>query len=206
MPSGRLNRDFFERPTDVVARDLLGCTLSVRRQDGAASGRIVEVEAYGGPGDPASHSAMYRSERVRIMGTTGGLVYTYRSYGVHTCFNVVAKPFEETGAVLVRALEPIEGIDRMERRRGVAERRLLCSGPGRLCQALGLTLNDHGRDVVSDQEIAIEAGDPPAVVASGPRVGITREVERPWRFWDADSVFVSRRSAGRGRARIGSNG
>lgn len=199
--SGRPTRDFFERPTDVVARELLGCLLTVRRAGAVASGRIVEVEAYGGPTDPASHSAMYKSERVRIMSTTGGLVYTYRSYGVHTCFNIVAKPPGETGAVLIRAMQPIEGMDAMRRRRGTADVRLLCSGPGRLCQALELTLDDHGRDLVDDPDVALELGAAPGVIASGPRIGITKEIDRPWRFWDADSIFVSRRSAVGGRRR-----
>jgi DNA-3-methyladenine glycosylase len=140
---------------------------------------------------------MYRSERVKIMRRDAGLVYVYRSYGVHACFNVVAKPPGATGAVLMRAVEPTQGLELMAQRRGTEKRQLLCSGPGRLCQAFGIGLDDHGRDITEDADFWLEGREAEPVVMAGPRVGITRAVDLPWRFFEADSPFVSHRRVGR---------
>ncbi|HEU5433773.1 MAG TPA: DNA-3-methyladenine glycosylase [Thermomicrobiales bacterium] len=187
----RLDRAFFERATVVAARALLGCVVVSNAPDGLTAGRIVEAEAYRGADDPASHAAMYRTERVAVMGGEAGVAYVYRSYGVHAMLNVVAKPPGATGAVLIRALAPLVGIDLMRERRGVERTPLLCSGPGRLCQALGITLDLHGTDLVTSDRLWLAAGPLPAAICAGPRIGISRAVERPWRFWAAGDPNVS---------------
>jgi DNA-3-methyladenine glycosylase len=187
----RLDRAFFERDTIAVARSLLGCVVVSNAPDGLTAGRIVETEAYRGADDAASHAAMYRTERVAVMAGDAGIAYVYRSYGVHAMLNVVAKPPGETGAVLIRALEPVAGIELMRERRGVARDTLLCSGPGRLCKALGISLNLHGTDLVTSDRLWLEAGPPPAAICAGARIGISRAVEQPWRFWEAGNPNVS---------------
>jgi DNA-3-methyladenine glycosylase len=193
----RLPRAFFERDTIVVARALLGCVVVSNAPEGLTAGRIVETEAYLGADDPASHAAMYRTERVAVMGGDAGVAYVYRSYGVHAMLNVVAKPPVETGAVLIRALAPLVGIELMRERRGVARETRLCSGPGRLCQALGITLDLQGTDLVTSGRLWLAAGPPPAAVCAGTRIGISRAVHQPWRFWvDGDpNVSAHRRGA-----------
>lgn len=188
----RIDRAFFERATDEVAADLIGCTLATHKDAHLTSGRIVETEAYGGPADLASHAAIYQSTRTAIMSGAAGIAYVYRSYGIHACFNVVARMPGSTGAVLIRALEPRDGIELMERRRGLDQPKLLCSGPGRLAQALGIALSDCGLDVVACDSIVIYPGDGGTQVVATTRVGITREMDRPWRFVDARSRFLSR--------------
>jgi DNA-3-methyladenine glycosylase len=196
-PATRLPRAFFERDTVIVARALLGCVVVSDAPDGLTAGRIVETEAYRGADDPASHAAMYRTARVAVMGGVAGIAYIYRSYGVHAMLNVVAKPPGATGAVLIRALAPLVGIELMRERRGVERETLLCSGPGRLCQALGITLDLQGTDLVTSDRLWLASGPPPAAVCAGTRIGITRAVEQPWRFWiDGDpNVSAHRRSA-----------
>ncbi|HEU0113210.1 MAG TPA: DNA-3-methyladenine glycosylase [Thermomicrobiales bacterium] len=193
----RLARAFFERDTVAVARALLGCVVVSKAPDGLTAGRIVETEAYRGADDPASHAAMYRTDRVAVMGGAGGIAYVYRSYGVHAMLNVVAKPPAETGAVLVRALAPLVGLDLMRERRSVERETLLCAGPGRLCQALGVTLDCHGTDLVASDRLWLATGAPPAAISVGTRIGISRAVEQPWRFWaDGDpNVSAPRRGA-----------
>jgi DNA-3-methyladenine glycosylase len=187
----RFARAWFARPTLDVARDLLGCLLISAVGPGRTVGRIVETEAYLGPGDSASHAARLRTERVAAMSRTPGIAYVYRSYGIHTMLNVVAKPDDETGAVLIRAIEPLAGIELMAERRGVPAPLLLASGPGRLCQALGVTLDDHGTDLVTSERVWLEVGEPPAAIATSGRIGISRATEHPWRFFVADNPYVS---------------
>jgi DNA-3-methyladenine glycosylase len=187
----RLLREFFERETLDVARSLLGKLVVRVTEEGRAFGRIVETEAYLGPSDLASHAARLKSGRVQSMAGPAGIAYVYRSYGIHAMFNIVAKAGGLTGAVLVRALEPSEGIELMRRRRGLEDTRDLCSGPGKLCQAMAIRLSDHGSDLVTDAHFWIEAGPPPERIFAGERIGITRSVEHPWRFFDPDSPFVS---------------
>ena len=176
-------RDFFDREATAVAAALIGSGLAVR----GAGGRVVETEAYA-PDDPASHSFRGPTARNASMFGPPGRAYVYLSYGMHLCLNVVCA---RGHAVLIRAVEPLWGLEAMADRRGTAERRLLCSGPGRLGQALGLTLKDDGRPFDA-ADFALTPGAPGKVVA-GPRIGISRGTDLPWRFGLAGSSFLSRR-------------
>jgi DNA-3-methyladenine glycosylase len=187
----RLERAFYERPTIDVARDLLGQVLISVTPEGVTTGRIVETEAYHGADDPASHAARLKSGRVEVMHGEAGIAYVYRSYGIHAMLNVVAKPAGETGAVLIRALEPLFGVDLMRERRGVGDERLLCSGPGKLCQALGISLDLHGLDLVTSERLWIAAGMPAVRIAASGRIGISRGQHEPWRFWVSGNPYVS---------------
>lgn len=186
-----LPHGFFARETREVARDLLGQIVVTRSPEGLTAGRIVETEAYLGPDDPASHAARLRSGRVESMWGEPGIAYVYRSYGIHTMLNVVTRPAGETGAVLVRALEPLLGIDLMRRRRGVEDARRLCSGPGRLCQALGITLDLHGTDLVTSDRLWIARGEPVREISTSGRIGISRGQEHGWRYWETGNPHVS---------------
>jgi len=174
-----------------VARDLLGCVLVHDSPAGRTAGRIVEVEAYLGPRDPASH-AYRRTARSEVMWGRPGAAYVYFSYGAHACMNVVTEPEGQAGAVLLRALEPVEGLALMRRRRGTGDVRLLASGPGRLTQALGITLGLNRSDLVTGP-LYVARGVPPAAVARTPRIGISAATERRWRFVARDSPYLSRR-------------
>ena len=187
----RPHRAWLTRPTAEAARLLLGRLIVTDLPAGRCVGRIVETEAYLGPADPASHAFKRTTGLVTVMSSEAGIAYVYRSYGMHAMLNVVAKPAGETGAVLIRALEPIEGLDVMRARRGQEEVRALCSGPGKLCQAMGITLDDHGLDLLTDEHVWLAEGSPVAAVCHGPRIGITRAVDWPLRFWEAGSPFVS---------------
>jgi DNA-3-methyladenine glycosylase len=188
----RLDRAFFTRSTIVVARDLLGCVLVRTAHGRTVSGRIVETEAYGDETDLASHAAVYQRTRIGIMRAEPGTVYVYRSYGVHYCFNIVAHELGEAGAVLIRAVEPIAGREIMAERRGVAEDGPLTNGPGRLGQAFALHRSDTGVDAVTSDEIYLLGGPRPANLAASARIGITRDVDRLWRFFDEASGWISR--------------
>jgi DNA-3-methyladenine glycosylase len=181
-----LKRDFFARSVHEVAPELVGCTLLV---DGAG-GKIVEVEAYDHE-DPASHGYRGLTARNRSMFGPPGHAYVYRSYGIHWCLNLVCGEDGVPEAVLVRALEPTHGLDRMRERRGLDEPRLLCAGPGRLCQALGITGREDGL-ALDQPPFELYAGHRGAEVARGPRVGITRAADLPWRYGEAGSRFLSR--------------
>ena len=186
-----LTRAFYERPTIEVARDLLGQVVVSSGKAGRTAGRIVETEAYLGADDPASHAARLRGGRVEVMWGEVGIAYVYRSYGIHAMLNVVAKPIGATGAVLIRALEPLDGIEIMQSRRGVIDERLLCSGPGKLCQALGIGLEMHGADLVHGDALWISPGEPAQEVSTSGRVGISRATEHPWRYWVTGNSYVS---------------
>ena len=179
-----LGRDFFARSVHDVAPDLLGVMLLV---DGVG-GAIVEVEAYDHE-DPASHSFGRRTARNATMFGSPGHAYVYRSYGIHWCVNFVCEP---RSAVLIRALEPARGLDEMRARRGLDTERLLCAGPGRLCQALGIDRRHDGLPLDEPPFELLPSETEPEIVR-GPRVGITRAREQPWRFAVAGSPFVSRR-------------
>jgi len=183
----KLGKDFFARSVHEVAPGLIGVTLLV---DGVG-GPIVEVEAYDHE-DPAAHG--YRGKTVRNASMFGppGHAYVYRSYGVHWCLNFVCEEEGVASAVLIRALEPVHGIDVMRERRGLDDLRLLCAGPGRLCQALGITVEHDGLPLDEPPfELLARETDPDIVV--GPRIGITQAADRPWRYGLAGSRFLSRR-------------
>ena len=185
---------FYARSSLVVARALLGRELVRTLDDGTQlRARIVETEAYR-QDDPASHSFRGRTTRTDVMFGPPGRLYVYISYGMHFCMNVVTGRDGEGSAVLLRAAEPLDGVDRMEDLRGVNDRRLLCAGPGRLCQALSITRAHDGTDLVTGRELRIERGRavPDEDVAAGPRVGITVAVQEPWRFHVRGSRFISR--------------
>jgi DNA-3-methyladenine glycosylase len=170
-----------------VAPELVGVTLFV---DGIG-GRIVEVEAYDHE-DPASHGYGGRTERNASMFGPPGHAYVYRSYGIHWCLNLVCEPEGLPSAVLVRALEPTHGLDAMRARRGLDDPRLLCGGPGRLCQALGVT-REHDGLPLDRPPFELRPREREVEVVAGPRVGITRAADLPWRYVEAGSRFVSRR-------------
>ena len=178
-----LDREFFARSVHEVAPELLGVMLLV---DGAG-GPIVEVEAYDHE-DPASHSFGRQTARNATMFGSPGHAYVYRSYGIHWCLNFVCEP---RSAVLIRALEPGEGLDAMRERRGLDDPRLLCSGPGRLCQALGITRQHDGLPL-DEPPFDLLPRDAEPEIVRGPRVGITRATEQQWRYAVAGSRFVSR--------------
>jgi DNA-3-methyladenine glycosylase len=186
-----LTRAFYERPTIDVARNLLGQMLISDTPQGRTTGLIVETEAYLGADDPASHAARLRTGRVEAMWGEPGIAYVYRSYGIHAMLNVVTEPLGATGAVLIRALEPVVGIDLMRVRRGVDEERLLCSGPGKLCQALAIGLDLHGTDLVTSDRLWIAPGESPRDVSTSGRIGISRGQAQPWRYWITDNPHVS---------------
>jgi DNA-3-methyladenine glycosylase len=186
-----LPREFFARETRLVARDLLGQVVVSVTAEGTTLGRIVETEAYLGADDLASHAARLKKERIAVMWGESGIAYVYRSYGIHAMLNVVAQRSGETGAVLIRALEPLAGIPLMQQRRGVVEERQLCSGPGKLCQAMGITLDLQGTDLVTNDRLWIGAGERVADVSVSGRIGISRAIDDPWRYWVTGNPHVS---------------
>jgi DNA-3-methyladenine glycosylase len=185
----RLGRDFYARPVEEVARDLIGCTV---RHAGAA-GRIVETESYH-ESEPACHAHVGVTARSRTLFGPPGHAYVYFSYGVHALLNAVTEPAGTGSAVLIRALEPLEGVELMRERRGLERTEDLCSGPGKLTQALGigLALNESSLLEGPIEVHARAAGAPAPRVVRGERIGITKAVELPWRFCDRDSRHVSR--------------
>lgn len=194
-----LPRDFFARDTLQVARDLLGQVL-VRMLDGERmSGRIVEVEAYIGEDDLASHARFGRTLRNEAMYGPPGHAYVYQIYGLHHCLNIVTGPEGFPAAVLIRALEPLEGLEQMRQRRGVADPVLLTAGPARLCQAMGIDRRLDKADMCAPGAVLfVEAGGviPDDQIATSPRVGVQgdqRARTAPWRFYVRGHPCVSRR-------------
>jgi DNA-3-methyladenine glycosylase len=177
-----LPASFFVQDVEAIARALIGATLLV---DGVG-GVIVETEAYA-PDDPASHCFGGRTARNATMFGLAGHAYVYRSHGIHWCLNVVGLP---GNGVLIRALESIAGLDMMAERRGTADVRRLCAGPGRLCQALGIDIRLDGRAL--DAPPFVLRHGPQVAISTGPRIGISRGVETPWRFCLSGSRFLSR--------------
>ena len=186
---GALDRSFYERSVHEVARELIGCTLAV----GETAGLIVETEAYEGS-DPACHAYIGKTARNEVLFGPPGRAYVYLSYGIHSLLNAVAEPEGNAAAVLIRALEPTEGIHLMRRRRGRDRVEQLCSGPGKLTEALGVGLSLNGADLLEPPfEIAgrASAWNGGEVVAA-PRIGITKAADLPWRYCAAGSRYVSR--------------
>jgi DNA-3-methyladenine glycosylase len=181
-----LPADLFARSVHEVAPELIGATLLV---DGVG-GRIVEVEAYDHE-DPASHGYRGRTARNASMFGPPGHAYVYRSYGIHWCLNLVCEDVGVANAILLRALEPTHGLDASRERRGLEDLRLLCSGPGRLCQALGVTREHDGLPLDRPPFELLER-DRPVEVLTGPRIGITRAADLPWRYTESGSRFLSR--------------
>lgn len=186
--------DFYARDTELVARDLLGCVLECHTDDGVASGRIVETEAYLGEHDLACHAAAGRTRRTAPLYGPPGTAYVYFVYGMHWCFNAVTRPEGHPSAVLIRAVEPLQGIDLMRVRRSVARRDLdLTNGPGKLCAALGIDVrhNEHPLERIP-LLIREGIGVPRAHVTITPRIGIRESADWPLRWFIADNPYVSR--------------
>jgi DNA-3-methyladenine glycosylase len=181
-----IGREFFARSVHEVAPDLIGVTFLV----GGAGGRIVEAEAYHHE-DPAAHGYRGRTERNATMFGPPGYAYVYRSYGIHWCVNFVCEPVGSASAVLIRALEPTHGIEVMRERRGLDDPRALCSGPGKLCQALGITREHDGLPLDRPPFELRERTEEPEIV-QGPRIGISKAVDLPWRYAEAGSRYLSR--------------
>ena len=185
----RFGRDFYARSVHEVARDLIGCVV----RHGETAGRIVETESYHME-EPACHAFAGVTERTRTLYGEPGRAYVYFSYGVHSLLNAVAEEEGVGAAVLIRALEPVDGVELMRQRRGLERAEDLCSGPGKLNQALGIGLSLNGSSLVDGpiELLTREPGSRQPRVVAGERIGITKAVELPWRFCDADSQHVSR--------------
>jgi DNA-3-methyladenine glycosylase len=182
----RLSRAFFRRSVHEVAPDLIGAIVLF----GGVGGRIVELEAYHHT-DPAAHSFRGPTDRNAVMFGPPGFLYVYRSYGIHWCMNFVCEPAGSAAAVLIRALEPTANLPLMRRRRGVKDERLLCSGPGRLCEALGITRAHNGLPL-DQPPFELFARNQAVEIVTGPRIGITKAVDYPWRYGLKGSRFLSK--------------
>ena len=182
----RLGRDFFARSVHAVAPDLIGTEFLVN----GVGGIVVEVEAYHHT-DPAAHSFRGRTARNAVMFGPPGYVYVYRSYGIHWCVNFVCEPEGSASAVLIRAIEPAQGLPTMRRRRGLKDERLLCSGPGRVCQALAIT-DAHNGFALDAPPFELRGRSTAVDIVAGPRIGISKGVDSPWRYGLAGSRFLSR--------------
>ena len=186
-----LPKAFFEQDVEVVANELLGCELVHETPEGVASGIIVETECYS-QDDAASHSYRGQTERTKVMFGPGGYAYIYFTYGMHYCFNVVSGPIGHGQAVLIRALEPVEGIELMKQRRDKDNTHELANGPAKLVQAMGITKTDYGRPLYKGNLHIRQRKYKPDEIGIGPRIGIKKAVDTPWRFWIVSSKFVSR--------------
>jgi DNA-3-methyladenine glycosylase len=184
-----VNRQFFDRSVHEVARDLIGCRIAI----GPTAGIIVETEAYEAS-DPACHAYVGRTARNEVLFGPPGHAYVYLSYGIHSLLNFVTEPEGTASAVLIRALEPTEGIDVMRERRRQERIETLCSGPGKLAEALGIDLSLNGADLFQPPfEVSEPAGEWATIdVVTGPRIGITKAAELPWRYSVSGNRYVSR--------------
>jgi DNA-3-methyladenine glycosylase len=195
LPGPALPRAFYDRPTLTVARELLGKVLVHRAPGGVAAGTIVETEAYIGEDDPACHAAPGPTARNAPLYGPPGFAYVYLNYGIHYLVNAVTESEGHPAAVLIRALQPLEGICLMRRRRAPDGRHIddadLCRGPGNLTKALGISGSDNWLDLTSSRLFIEDRGLRPDAVSFGPRIGIRVAVDRPWRCWIAGNVSVS---------------
>jgi DNA-3-methyladenine glycosylase len=188
MRSGSLvTRAFFERDPLTCARDLLGCELIWR----GTSGIIVETEAYAEYGDEASHTFLRKAARTFVSEWPAGSLYIYLNYGVHWLLNLLVKDDYFRGFVLIRALEPRNGIKSMFKRRGVQKLTDLCSGPGKLTQAMGITAQWNGADLFSIAGVSLSLWEKPPTIVASQRIGITKSAELEWRYFVGNSPFVS---------------
>ncbi len=183
-----ISDEFFDRSAVEVAHDLIGCDFDMN----GCGGIIVETEAYQ-PDDPASHSFRGPTPRNRVMFGPPAHLYVYRSYGIHWCANFVCRP---GSAVLIRAVQPVRGLEEMASRRGRAEPLLLGAGPGRVCQALGIGIEHNGCPLL-EPPFRLTAPETSPLVVSGRRIGISQAVDLPWRFGLEGSLYVSRKFTGR---------
>jgi DNA-3-methyladenine glycosylase len=195
LPGPALPRAFYDRPTLTVARELLGKVLVHRAPGGVAAGTIVETEAYIGEDDPACHAAPGPTARNAPLYGPPGFAYVYLNYGIHYLVNAVTESEGRPAAVLIRALQPLEGICLMRRRRAPDGRHIddadLCRGPGNLTKALGISGSDNWLDLTSSRLFIEDRGLRPDAVSFGPRIGIRVAVDRPWRCWITGNVSVS---------------
>ena len=193
------NSSFYQRPTEVVAKDLVGKklvrTIRNNKKHFRLAGIIVETEAYGYSDDLASHAYVGATDRNKVMFGNVGRAYVYFTYGNHFCLNVSARRSKaEAGAVLIRGIEPVEGVELMRQFRPVDDIFSLTSGPGKLTQALNITSSLNGTDMTNpESEIYIESGKRPKGIVTTPRIGITRAMDKEWRFVDPSSPFISRK-------------
>jgi DNA-3-methyladenine glycosylase len=192
-----LGVEFFDRSVHLVARELIGCRLFYE----GCGGVIVETESYERD-DPACHAYVGLTDRTEVLFGPPGRAYVYLSYGIHSLLNAVAEPEGEAAAVLIRALEPTTGNEAMRKRRGPRPDHDLCSGPGKLTEALGIDLSQNGADLARDPFLLL----PPdenweSEVVTGPRIGITKATERPWRFCAADNPHISKPIRAQDRSR-----
>ena len=191
----KIARSFYEQPTIQVARQLLGKYLVRKHPDGKTVGRIVETEAYVGPHDLACHAARGRTARTEIMFGPAGYAYVYFIYGVYYCLNIVTEEVDHASAVLIRALEPVEGIELMKMRRRTEVERNLASGPGKLCQAFAIDKSLNGVDVCRSIMYVEDHGEPPPKILATSRIGVDyagKWKDKPFRFLVRGSEFVSK--------------
>ena len=188
-----LEREFYLRDTVEAARDALGKVLVHETPDGIISGRIVETEAYLRD-DPACHACRGMTNRNRVMFGEPGHAYVYFTYGFHYCLNFVTQPNGTAEAILIRALEPLEGIKLMRRNRRRDRLEDLCSGPGKLCQALGIDMSLNGEDLLGDRLYVLDDNTDAGEIIVRPRIGIRQAADNPWRFYPARALrWISRR-------------
>lgn len=187
-----MEQDFFARDPATVAQELLGCHLVHETAGTVLRGRIVETEAYYGSDDPASHAFNGETERNTVMFGPSGRSYVYICYGIHRMLNVTTRDDGVPGAILLRAVEPVDGIAQMRESRGIDNRQQLCNGPGKVCEAFGVTTNHTGTDLAAGT-LRIEHGELSEDIIRTPRIGISQGQEMELRFYEAGNRFVSRR-------------
>jgi DNA-3-methyladenine glycosylase len=188
----RLNRNFYNRSTLKIAKELLGKCLVMEKDGKYVSGKIVETEAYIGPDDPASHAYRGPTSRNKVMFGNPGYAYVYLTYGMHHCLNFVTERKGFPAAVLIRALEPVDGIEIMKKRRQTGNLENLTNGPAKLCQALGIDRTLNGADLCSDIIYVEDQGNMPTKIISTSRIGIKEGKDKKWRFYIKNNEFVSR--------------
>lgn len=191
----KVDKSFFEgKSVEDLAVDLLGLELVHESPEGITSGIIVETEAYHQT-DEASHSFRGKTARNQVMFGEPGHAYVYFTYGMHWCFNITAEEHGTGAAVLIRALQPAKGIKLMEQRRSGKTDKELCSGPSKLVQAMGITRDDYGKSMYGISELYLITGKVQASsIDTGPRIGISKALKKPWRFWIKDNPYISRRA------------